>query len=182
MSKQSEAVKRWRKNTKIRIVESFGNICCICKNTYPPELYDLHHIDPDEKEFSFGSIYASPISWDRIVIELRKCVMVCSNCHRLIHYYNEQIPEDANTFNEDFVSYNSHRHTKQCIVCKKYIPNHLTTCSRSCSAKLSRKVDWDNIDIIKLYEEYGNYTRIGEMLGVSAAAVRKRYLKVYEKQ
>jgi len=49
-----------------------------------------------------GAIRANCISWKRIVKELRKCIMVCSNCHRLIHYNNAEIPENPTLFNEDF--------------------------------------------------------------------------------
>jgi hypothetical protein len=178
MSKSSEAVKRWRKSTKERMAEAFGGICCVCKNTYQPELFDFHHLNPEEKEFQMGSIRASSISWARIVPELRKCVMVCSNCHRLIHYNYVVIPDDALRFNDNFEEYKSKKeYTKQCVICSDPIPEYQKTCSYKCAAKLSGKVDWDSIDLPKLKETMSNY-KIAEMLDISEGAVRKRLKKI----
>jgi len=107
---RSENVRKWRKVTKIRIVESFGGKCCICGKEYPPELFDLHHLDPSkkEKEIQISRIIASPISWKKTVNELRKCVLICANCHRLIHYCSVKI-ENPNKFNEDFAVYKNIR-------------------------------------------------------------------------
>ncbi len=176
---RSEKVKRWRKNTKKRMVESCGGLCCVCKKSYKDELFDFHHINPDNKEFGLGKIRGNCISWGKIITELRKCVMVCGNCHRLLHYCNEPLPKDINKFNEDYSNYSNNTSIKICEVCNKVqIPEHQKTCSRSCSAKISRTVDWDNIDVIELYNKYKNYNKIGDMLNISASSVRKRYLKI----
>jgi len=46
---------------------------------------DFHHIDPDKKEFTFAKAYRS-LSIEKIKEEISKCIVVCSNCHRKIHY------------------------------------------------------------------------------------------------
>ncbi len=48
---------------------------------------DLDHIDPDTKEYK-GShkAYDAGWSWERIVLELRKCNVLCKNCHALRTY------------------------------------------------------------------------------------------------
>lgn len=49
---------------------------------------DFHHCDPDKKDFNISSIPAQ--SWEKnktkIIKELDKCQILCSNCHRYIHY------------------------------------------------------------------------------------------------
>jgi hypothetical protein len=81
MKSKKEAVKLWRQKTKERIVEAFGSSCAICGyNKYNGSLA-LHHLDPNKKDFGFGKIRANPKSWETIVQELRKCIMVCHNCH-----------------------------------------------------------------------------------------------------
>jgi hypothetical protein len=47
---------------------------------------DWHHTDPSEKEH--------PVSWlmknrsrKAILEEIDKCICLCSNCHRKLHYY-----------------------------------------------------------------------------------------------
>lgn len=104
----SERMKRWRKEFKKRMVESFGGKCCICNNEYLPEVFDFHHLDPSEKEFQLSKVMGSPKSWKKIVAELRKCVMVCSNCHRVIHYSDDEIT-NPNHFNEEYAVYTNSR-------------------------------------------------------------------------
>ena len=78
----SQYVKEWRKKTKLRIIKAMGGKCQICDYDRCPEAFDLHHLDPSTKEMTFSSIRANPKAWITIVKELRKCVLLCSNCHR----------------------------------------------------------------------------------------------------
>ena len=84
MSKGSEAVKNWRRKTKEFILECMGNKCVICEYAKCASALELHHLDPTKKKFSFGGIRANPKEWPVIETELKKCILVCSNCHREI--------------------------------------------------------------------------------------------------
>ncbi|QEG09033.1 HNH endonuclease [Aeromonas phage 4_4572] len=46
---------------------------------------EFHHLNPEQKDFSLGD-KGYTRSWDKIKDELDKCIMVCSNCHKEIHY------------------------------------------------------------------------------------------------
>jgi hypothetical protein len=63
-----------------------SNGCCICGEK---ELccLDFHHIDPKQKQFLISQVTnrTSKYSYEDIVKEISKCVVVCSNCHRKIH-------------------------------------------------------------------------------------------------
>ena len=48
---------------------------------------DWHHTDPTKKEGSV-SFLLSNNSKKMILEEIEKCVCLCSNCHRKLHYYN----------------------------------------------------------------------------------------------
>jgi len=85
MNKQYGRVKEWRKNTKIKLVEGFASKCCICNLEDDPVVYDFHHLDEDKKDFQLSS---KVMSWENLVNEAKKCVMVCSHCHRKIHFRN----------------------------------------------------------------------------------------------
>ena len=39
-----------------------------------------------QKDFSLSSTRANPKNWDSIVKELKKCILLCSNCHKEHHY------------------------------------------------------------------------------------------------
>lgn len=65
-----------------------------------------------------------------------------------------------------------------CPICKSKKPKHRKTCSYSCAATLSGTTDWGKIDVIKLVQESGSFEAAGRELGISGAAVGRRYKKV----
>lgn len=46
---------------------------------------DFHHLDPNIKDGSVGRLLATN-SISLALKEIEKCIIVCSNCHRKIHY------------------------------------------------------------------------------------------------
>lgn len=177
MSTSSEAVKKWRRKTKERIVDSFGGKCCICGYDKCNDALALHHLDPSIKEISLGGIRANPKSWDNIVKELRKCIMVCHNCHSEIHNGLTNVPDNPKLFDESFATYKEQTGTNPCPVCGTLKPEHQITCSRVCASKRSRKVDWDSIDLIEELKTK-SYCQIAKDVGCSDMAVRKRHKKI----
>ncbi len=68
-----------------------GKSCIKCGESHIGCL-DFHHRDPKEKEFGLGTIIRQNIKKDRILEEIAKCDILCSNCHRKLHWEenNEQ--------------------------------------------------------------------------------------------
>jgi hypothetical protein len=64
---------------------------------------DFHHVDPSIKEA--GVIRMATKSIKSIINELAKCIVVCTNCHRKIHYHNIDVVVDEKLVKsfEDFV-------------------------------------------------------------------------------
>lgn len=50
---------------------------------------DLENIDPESKEFSLAYLL-SRSNWNLINTELSKCILVCANCHRVLHQEKEK--------------------------------------------------------------------------------------------
>ena len=68
---------------KQKSVEYLGGKCVCCRyNKYPCSL-DFHHVDPTQKDKNFST--KLHWSWERLKEELKKCVLLCSNCHRAFH-------------------------------------------------------------------------------------------------
>ncbi len=180
MSIQSERVKNWRRRTKERIVESMGGKCVACGYSKCANSLDCHHIDPGTKDFSIGHIRANPQAWETVVNELRKCVLLCRNCHGELHAGFTIIPFDAASFDESFANYKlpANIPTHPCPVCLKEIPNTKRSCSLVCSGKLNRKVDWDNIDIPALLLRHTSICSAASELDVSDVALHKRMKKL----
>ncbi len=77
-------VSNSRKSKKLA-VEYLGGKCSECGYIGCAAVYDFHHVNPEDKEFSIGS--RSHKNFESIKEELDKCVLLCSNCHRTLHYY-----------------------------------------------------------------------------------------------
>jgi len=46
---------------------------------------EFHHLNPEEKSFPL-SVREMQFAWNRVRKEIEKCILVCSCCHREIHY------------------------------------------------------------------------------------------------
>lgn len=57
---------------------------CPCGENHPACL-DLHH-NSEEKDLCVSDAIKHGWSFDRIKTEMDKCVVLCSNCHRKIHW------------------------------------------------------------------------------------------------
>jgi len=80
---KSQAVINWRRRTKIKLVEHKGGECEKCGYSKCIDALEFHHNDPSEKDFT---ISGKSWSFERLRNEVEKCIMVCSNCHKEIHY------------------------------------------------------------------------------------------------
>jgi hypothetical protein len=177
MSYRSESVKRWRQNTKDKMVEAMGGKCQCCGYDKHTAALAFHHIDPNQKDIGFSGARANPKAWSKIVAELRKCILVCHNCHSEIHAGVRSLPETYEVFNEALADFKKVSEFNDCPVCGDKKPIAQKFCSHRCAQKNSRKVDWDSIDLLDLLNNHG----IGDLeniLGVSNAAIYKQRNKI----
>jgi hypothetical protein len=180
MNNSAEAVKRWRKNTKTKMVEAMGGACQCCGYNACTEALAFHHIDPTVKDMGFGDTRANPKKWEKIVEELRKCILVCHNCHSEIHARIRKLPKTYSKFNEEYANWRKIEEHDNCPVCNKEKPVKQKFCSHKCAQTNSRKVDWDSIDLLDLLKNY-KISELEEMLGISNAAIYKRRNKILGK-
>ena len=61
----------------------FGGKCQDCSGVFPQYVYDFHHVNNDK---DFSPSYALTMKWDKAEQELKKCVLLCANCHRIRHF------------------------------------------------------------------------------------------------
>lgn len=73
-----------RRKIKLLAIEYKGGCCVKCGYNKCIAALEFHHLDPKEKDFSLGN-KGNCIGWDKVKIELDKCILVCANCHREIH-------------------------------------------------------------------------------------------------
>lgn len=82
---KSHLRKLRRKERWELLIEKMGGCCQECKKEYHFSCYDFHHLDPSKKEYSIGSVLMN-YKIEDIEKEVDKCILLCSNCHRIIHY------------------------------------------------------------------------------------------------
>lgn len=61
-----------------------GGSCQKCGYDKCNGALEFHHLDPSEKDFGI-SAKGDIKSWERIRVELDKCILICANCHRELH-------------------------------------------------------------------------------------------------
>ncbi len=84
-------------NRKSYILEKKNVPCCDCGGKFPPCCMDFHHVEERDQllknRYGTGkvrngkSILSEMKTWSigRIDEELKKCVVLCANCHRIRH-------------------------------------------------------------------------------------------------
>lgn len=64
-------------------VSYLGGKCTACGWSGHQAAFQFHHTNPKEKDFIIGNIANK--SWDSILKELKKCILLCANCHAIHH-------------------------------------------------------------------------------------------------
>ena len=80
-SQRSRAIKR-----KLDFIKRLGGCCKICGYNKNWSALDFHHRKPDDKVMQLSIEKLGHVSEDKLLVELLKCDLVCSNCHREIHH------------------------------------------------------------------------------------------------
>lgn len=83
-SRNYERVKSHRQKVKEKAIFYKGGKCEKCDYDKCSWAFDFHHLDKSKKDFTLSSCLT--LSWDKIKKELDKCIMICANCHRELHY------------------------------------------------------------------------------------------------
>jgi hypothetical protein len=76
-------VKSHRQKIKERAIEYKGGKCEKCGYKKCNRALEFHHTSPNEKDFTISKY--SVLSWNKVKIELDKCILICANCHRELH-------------------------------------------------------------------------------------------------
>ena len=61
--------------------------CIICKETFEKCL-EFHHLNPLNKDLSIAELCKKG-SLNKVKLEIDKCILLCANCHRKVHYDKE---------------------------------------------------------------------------------------------
>ena len=79
VKKRKNKIKKWFEDYKLRLC------CSKCSENHPATL-DFHHKFRKNKEMDVAKMVYEGYSIERIKKELKKCIVLCANCHRKEHY------------------------------------------------------------------------------------------------
>lgn len=71
----------------LKIKENIG-ACMYCGYDEHFEILQFHHRVKEDKSFSFSVGNLGNMKWDRVLKEIKKCDLLCPNCHNWLHYQN----------------------------------------------------------------------------------------------
>jgi len=69
-----------RAKKRQKALEYLGNKCINCDQTEPSIKLEFDHIDPLKKQFIISRNLT--IAWEKLLIELEKCQLLCNECHK----------------------------------------------------------------------------------------------------
>ena len=170
-------IKNFRQRLKERAVYVLGGKCQCCGYDKCIQALDFHHLNPSEKDFNFND--NANRSWKATREEIKKCILVCSNCHREIHsgLINNNLL--VSSFNEDrakeiddLVDKIKHRQMYYCRYCGKEVTRG-NDVRPECYHFMSRKIERPSREEFKNLIRNNSFVSVGKMFGVSDAAIRK---------
>lgn len=81
--KDRRGTAKSRRHKLLEFVNTLKTSPCIdCKNSFPPPSMDFDHLLDDKKD-SIANLIKKGYSKKVILLEIAKCELVCSNCHRM---------------------------------------------------------------------------------------------------
>ena len=176
MTNSERSVEK-RRRYKNRIIQAMGGKCQCCGYDKYDGALELHHINPDEKEFSICD--KTYIAWEKIEEELKKCILVCANCHREIEA--ELIDKSLLSSSFDKIKYDIIQQEinniktgqkKYCPDCGKEITLRAERCPE-CSYKAVRVCERPSRDELKEKIRTMSFLEIGRQYGVSDNGIRR---------
>ena len=177
----SEQTTLRRQRYKDRIVQVMGGKCQCCGYSKYNGALELHHINPKEKEFSIST--KTYIAWERLENELKKCVLLCANCHREVEAelidinfsssFNQEIYNNIQLEIDEYKQCNKY----YCLKCGTEITEKAKLCCEC--YKLSRQVcQRPTREELKTFIKTESFVSIAKKYGVTDNTIRK-WCKAY---
>jgi len=79
-----QQARGWKR--KILCVKKLGGCCSICGYKKNFAALTFHHKYPTKKHFQLDTRSLSNRKLDVVIRELKKCILVCNNCHAELHH------------------------------------------------------------------------------------------------
>lgn len=161
---------------KLAAINAKGGCCERCGYDRNPKALEFHHKEPDKKDYTVAKLKNA--SLPKILKEIEKCLLLCSNCHKEVH---DELWKKGNTIN--WSVYNDYLNQTQVDLrakkviyhcsCGKQVTGAKHKC-RSCANKSQEKISWPSDEELKKLVWKIPRSTLAKQLGVSDKAIAKR--------
>lgn len=163
---------------RLELVKYLGGKCCRCGYDKSLSALEFHHRNPEEKEFSLDMRNIGGMKMDKLKEEADKCDLVCSNCHREIHYAHlnkENIEDTLNGIEIEIVKKKAPKRKNKyvCEYCGK--PFKAVTRKRFCCHECRIKnMNYPSYEELKeKYEYLKSWTKVCEFYSLGRGVIRR---------
>lgn len=85
-ARRLELNRAWRLKVKQEFQDFKKNLFCVVCGEKESVCLDFHHTDPNKKDNNVSTMLSEKnVSFKKIMAEVDKCTVLCSNCHRKVH-------------------------------------------------------------------------------------------------
>lgn len=88
--RQTAHEARMRNRGYVKETKRFGR-CLVC-GAQDPRCLQYHHLLPEKKFMGITEMANAGYSWKKLKVEIAKCVLLCANCHDILHHCLAQGP------------------------------------------------------------------------------------------
>lgn len=181
----SQNVIDFRRRRKENLIKVCGSQCALCGYNKVVSALEFHHIIPETKEYGISEKGACH-DLEKDFAEIKKCILVCANCHREIHeeLYSIEELQEKQTFNEKYAKELLLDRNRKlgllekekvyCSSCGKEITGEGFTGLCPTCVQLSRRIcSRPSREELKQLIRTKPFTQIAQQYGVSDNAIRK---------
>ncbi len=161
--------QRWI-DRKYKMIEIMGGRCQKCGYDKYYGALELHHFDPKTKMYNWTKLKER--SWKTIIEELKKCILLCANCHREQHDLIRDIKYLSKETGNNFLDKSTMIPTGQCPTCQTDVFG-TKFCSVPCVKLSKRKPIRPSKEELENLLKTESCRAIGRKYDVSDNSVRK---------
>ena len=167
-----------RQKRKQELVYIMGGKCVLCGYDKCIAALEFHHIDKNQKERQLSS--GNCHSWEEDVKEVKKCALVCSNCHKEIEFFklNIETTFDEEKYKEITAQKEKEKVINRCKKCGVEIDRQAHYCVE-CWCILSRKAERPPREELKQLIRNNTFADLSRMFDVSDNSIKK-WCKKYQ--
>lgn len=153
-----------------------GGKCSECGYDKNFAALEFHHLIPEEKEFPLDSRRISNTSIEKLIEEVNKCILLCSNCHRGKHNPElsiENVKERLLNHETEHISVHRELKKKKCKYCGSEFGNinGKIYCSDLCRGK--DKGYPSRYEIVGKYDELGSWSGVAKFFNITTRIITR---------